>query len=56
MDKDKLIREIRQRSLDLHRNRYMPVLDMFSLESFSVARLSEMPKGRLRELLAEIER
>lgn len=52
--KSELVREIRQRSLDLHRNRYMPVLDAFSLESFSAERLSEMPESRLRELLVEI--
>lgn len=54
--KSELVREVRKASLDLHRNRYTAVLDEFSLESLSVARLSEMPESRLRELLEEIGR
>ena len=52
--KAELIRDVRRESLDLHRSRYMVVLEGFSLESFSVARLSEMPTSRLQELLDEI--
>lgn len=54
--KVELIRDIRRESLDLHRSRYMVVLERFSLESFSVDRLSEMPKSRLQELLDEIRK
>jgi len=54
--KSSLVHEARRASRDLHRNRYTAVLDMFSLESFSVTRLSEMPESRLRELLEEIRR
>ncbi len=52
--KAELIREVRRQSLDLHRTRYMMVLEEFSLESFSVNWLSDMPESRLRELLGEI--
>lgn len=52
--KAELIREVRRRSLDLHRTRYMGVLDEFSMASFSVVWLSDMPESRLRELLKEI--
>jgi len=51
-----LVHEVRRVSLNLQRNRYMAVLDEFYLESFSAARLSEMPESRLRELLEEIGR
>lgn len=54
--KSELVREVRKASLDLHRNRFMAVLDEFSLASFSAAQLSEMPESRLRELLEEIRR
>ena len=55
-DKTKLIHEVQKLSLDLHRDRYAPVLEMFSLESFSITQLSEMSESRLRELRTEIER
>lgn len=54
--KSGIILAVRQAALDLHRNRYMAVLGIFSLESFSVARLSEVSESRLQELLAEIKR
>ncbi len=47
---------VRQQALDLHRERYMAVLELFSMESFSAACLSKMPKSRLQELLEEIRR
>lgn len=53
--KTKLIHEVRKLSLDLRRDRYAPVLEMFSLESFSLTQLSEMSESRLRELHTEIE-
>lgn len=50
-----LIHVVREESLDLPTNSYIRLLDKFSLESFSVARLSDMSTSRLRQLLNKIK-
>ena len=52
--KSDLIRDIRRRFFEVEQERWYDVLEKFSLPSFSIVQLAEMPKSRLRELLANL--